>query len=161
MSGAAFRLRRAPRLPRRLARLDVRAVAWMGVWLLVLPVLIRLVPLPRLASIVTPRRISRRLAAARLDGRTLAAWADALMRRRPFGGRNVCWKRAFVVYRLLRLAGAPAAVCFGVRRAADGALAGHAWVEVDRVPVPAGDGAGFAKTFSYPDASAPRAGARR
>ena len=102
-----------------------------GVAALVIPPLVHLVPLHRLAP-----RLGGAAAQARPgppDGRA-AAWVDALLERMPGPWRHTCLKRSAVLYHLLRRTGEPIELWIGVRRGDAGALAAHAWLVRDGVP---------------------------
>lgn len=97
---------------------------------LVAPPLVHLIPLPRLipAGPVRPSDPS-------VDDAALVDWVDRVLGRLPWPWRTTCLKRGVVLYALLRRAGRPADLIIGVRRAAEGALEAHAWLERAGVPV--------------------------
>lgn len=108
-------------------RWKVRTVATV----LVVPPLLHLVPLHRLA-----RRLGR--GRPRPGGAPppsdLAEWTDRLLRRLPGPWHYSCLKRAAVLYSLLRRAGVAPELRVGVRRSATGALEAHAWLFRDGRP---------------------------
>ena len=117
-------------MTRRLA-LTAWLTTRMLAWRLVLPVLKRVVPLPRLV-----RLMGRRHAAGPAPG----AAPDAVLRtaRRMYRPRvaraDNCLERSLLTYRFLLQAGIrPELVC-GVDRSEEGVV-GHAWVTVDGRPV--------------------------
>ena len=112
------------------------ADAWLAVrmvgWRLVLPVLKRTLPLPRLARLMWAPASSR----ARDPGREeqIATLARGLSGRRRDGSRfDNCLERSLVAYRFLSRAGAEPELVVGVTR--DEPVRGHAWVRLDGEPV--------------------------
>lgn len=71
----------------------------------------------------------------------------ALTRFRPT--RTTCMVRALVRCAMLRKRGFPAAWVMGVRPGTDD-LEGHAWIEVDGVPIMEDEPPRFTPTFRYP-----------
>lgn len=68
---------------------------------------------------------------------------------RVMGVRNrACVPAAMTLYALLRRQDSPATYVSGVRRV-DGQLDGHAWVELQGVPVAEGDLSGFTVQFRF------------
>ncbi|MDK2014349.1 MULTISPECIES: lasso peptide biosynthesis B2 protein [unclassified Deinococcus] len=59
-----------------------------------------------------------------------------------------CVPAAMTLYALLSRQGSPASYVSGVRRV-DGRLDGHAWVEIQGVPVAEGDLSGFTELFRF------------
>ncbi len=102
-----------------------------GITALVIPILLLVVPLDRLASwLGRPLAKSSRQPP---DGR-VAAWIDHLLRRLPWPWRHTCLRRSAVLYHLLRRRGHPVELCVGVRRDEMEALAAHAWLSLDGQP---------------------------
>jgi hypothetical protein len=110
--------------------------AWLLVrmlgWSVVLPIVKRTLPLPRLVRLMRPhkpmiQRDSRREAAIT----SLAAW---VFKTRPPGPRDNCLERALVAYRYLSHAGAEPQLVMGVAKSIAG-VHGHVWVMVDGRPV--------------------------
>lgn len=102
-----------------------------GLAALVIPPLIHVIPLHRLAS-----RLGRPAAGAAPppeDARA-AAWVDGVLRHLPWPWRHTCLRRSAVLYHLLRRAGQPVELHIGVRRESAGALAAHAWLVRDGEP---------------------------
>ncbi|HEV2799250.1 MAG TPA: lasso peptide biosynthesis B2 protein [Pyrinomonadaceae bacterium] len=104
----------------------------MAVWVAVLSLLIKLLPLPRVLSLVAgttqsarPRRNSQ------LTEKRLAQLIDALLGMNVLCFTPTCWKRAPVLHRYLALQGIKTRIVFGVRKEKESLLAGHAWLEAD------------------------------
>ena len=101
-----------------------------GLAALVIPPLIHIVPLHRLA-----RRLGRGHAgAAGPPDASAAAWIDAVLRQLPWPWHHTCLKRAAVLYHLLRRDGNPVELQIGVRRTPAGTLAAHAWLVREGAP---------------------------
>jgi hypothetical protein len=143
---------------RRLGRLvSSPQEAWLVVrmlgWSLVLPLLKRALPLPRLVELLQ--------ADARVDQRNprreerLSALSEWVFRARPRRSRDNCLDRALVTYRYLGRAGASPTIVVGIAR--QDSIAGHVWVTVDGKPIhddPEGIG-GFASVAAFaPDGRA-------
>ncbi|HEX8286106.1 MAG TPA: lasso peptide biosynthesis B2 protein [Pyrinomonadaceae bacterium] len=147
-------------LPGRAARLVLSEpgtallAARMGAWVVALSLLMRVVPLPRAMSLVSPRR--RRRAAEALEAAEtqarLARLLDSVLAADFWVFTPICWKRAPVLHRYLALAGIETRVLFGVRRDAGGgdALSGHAWLEAGGRPLLEKTPPDYKVTYSFP-----------
>lgn len=102
-----------------------------GAAALVIPPLVHLVPLHRLAPRLGG---SRRTPGGGPSDARAAAWIDALLERMPGPWRHTCLKRSAVLYHLLRQTGEPVELWIGVRRGDAGALAAHAWLVREGAP---------------------------
>lgn len=104
----------------------------MAAWTAVLPLLKRILPLPRLVGLMTPAERS-----AKRDPRReqrIAAIAKRLYHTRPVTHRDNCLERSLVAYRFLSRAGAEPMLVVGFRREQKD-IHGHVWVIVDGEPV--------------------------
>jgi hypothetical protein len=104
----------------------------MSFWALVLPVLKRILPLPRLVRLTAPRRARSRGDRARereLVTLTNALYASGLVVRSPN-----CLERSLVAFRYLARSGADPLLVVGFRRE-ENEVQGHVWVTVDGTPV--------------------------
>jgi hypothetical protein len=110
----------------------------MAGWTIVLSVAARVLPLPRALRMMTPR------------GRASASLPPARIARLASLVTRNCWKRAALLHRYLLLAGVDNRMVFGVRRAGEALLDGHAWIEVDGRPFPEPEPPGYHVTFVYP-----------
>jgi hypothetical protein len=108
------------------------AGAWlllrMLAWRLALPVLKRLVPLPRLVRLAAGRRGTSPFTPAQV----VSASHRLFRERAPSSGD--CLERSLLTYRFLLRAGAAAELVCGVRQG-DSTVVGHAWVAVAGAPV--------------------------
>jgi hypothetical protein len=105
-------------------------------WSLVLPLLKRAVPLPRLVGLM--HSVVREEPRDPRHEQRVAALAEWVFRSRPRRSRDNCLDRALVAYRYLGRAGAEPTIVVGVARGeppAPDAIAGHVWVTVDGKPV--------------------------
>ena len=101
----------------------------MALWVAALSALVKLLPLPRALSFVNTRvRRTRHLNPSAVQER-LARVLDSLLAADFLFFTPTCWKRAPVLHRFLALNGIETRVVFGVRRAGEDALSGHAWLE--------------------------------
>jgi Transglutaminase-like superfamily len=109
---------------------------WLGVrmlgWRMVLPVLKRALPLPRLARLMWTPSSGQGREPAREE--RIATLANGLGGRRR-GRLDNCLERSLVAYRYLSRAGARPELVVGVaRKEDDGGVRGHAWIRVDGRP---------------------------
>jgi hypothetical protein len=118
----------------------------MAAWALVLPLLKRVVPLPRLVQLMaTPPKW-----AARGEKRDVARERRIVALSRlvyaPLVRADIgCLQRSLLAYRYLGASGARPSLVVGMRREA-GEVHGHAWVTVDGEP--AGEPAAWVGQFS-------------
>ena len=102
--------------------------------LMLLPVMIRTLPLRQLLRLLTPSDAQQPSGRGQApDADRIVALTDALLRRISATGRGYCLKRSLALYRALRRAGVPVEFCLGVRRqpgapASQAMLHGHAWL---------------------------------
>ena len=123
---------------------DAWLMARMAAWALCLPVLKRVVPLPRLVQMMAAPAATRPGPRdAEREGRIVAIsrLVSAPLVRADIG----CLQRSLLAYRFLGAAGARPSLVVGMRREA-GQVHGHAWVTVDGEP--AGESAAWVGQFS-------------
>lgn len=89
-------------------------------------VLKRALPLPRLVGLFDAQDRGSTLSPDRA-----AHLIDKLLHRAYRGGPGYCVERSLLLFHLLRRAGLPARLCFGLGRGPSGAFQGHAWVTLD------------------------------
>ena len=141
--GGRFTLRR-PRETLLLAR--------MAGWVVVLSVGVKLMPLPRMLSLLIPRRQRSAPPVSAGTQERLAQMLDALLGLDWLCFTPTCWKRAAVLNRYLALRGIEARIIFGVRKVEAGQLQGHAWLEAGGQPLLEKSAPDYTVTFSYPTA---------
>lgn len=157
LTGTANIFRRGAQLARRAFGLCVRRpatallTARMAFWVVMLSLLVRLLSLPRVMRLMTPRRkgVTASKNREELQAR-LAETLDVLLRTNFWVFTPTCWKRAPVLYRYLLLNGIKTRVVFGMRKEGGGVLAGHAWLEADGRPVLEDEAPSYAVTFVFP-----------
>jgi len=133
----------------------------VAAWTALVPALLRVLSLPALMRIVTPKTPVGEFSEDQLETAGLInSYIVAILRLHPENQGKMCLRRSLVIYRFARLYGAPAVFCCGVSKE-DGALVGHAWIELggEKRFDPRAD-ANFATTFSYPDDGKKRRGSR-
>ena len=107
----------------------------MASWVCVLSAVAPLCSMPRAFRLITPIGRGFFACETRLAPARLAAVLDAILRSDVAAFTPICWKRAAILYRYLRLSGREARILFGMQRREHPELAAHAWVEVDGHPV--------------------------
>jgi hypothetical protein len=111
---------------------DAWLLARMFGWSIVLPIVKRTLPFPRLVRLMRPRKQTIQRDFEREAAITsLAAW---VFKTRPPGARDNCLERSLIAYRYLSNAGAEPQLVMGVAKSMEG-LHGHVWVMVDGRPV--------------------------
>ncbi|MGH3050965.1 MAG: lasso peptide biosynthesis B2 protein, partial [Gaiellaceae bacterium] len=116
-------------LSRRLT--TIWLAARMMAWSFALPVLKRMVPLPKLARLMSA---SRSVARDTIRERQAIVWARRVDRLRPRRFRGNCLERSLLAYRFLGMTGSNPRLVVGFESGARG-IAGHAWVVVDGTPL--------------------------
>ena len=96
-----------------------------------LPAMIKLMPMPRVLSVLEPKKRRRDSSLTVYD---LARIAYAVSRRVPRFGVGECLVRSFVLYSLLRRFAFDPVLFIG-GRLAKGDLDCHSWIEVDGEPL--------------------------
>src|ERR1044071_9044974 len=121
-SGLRF-VRRRPR--------ELWLLARAAGYVVTVSVLIKFLPLPRVLSIISPRRVAKAPVADSFSEEKLAQLIDSLLAFDVLCFTPTCWKRAPVLHRYLALGGRETRIVFGLRKEGGDALAGHAWLEAD------------------------------
>jgi hypothetical protein len=118
------------------SRIRTPADAWllvrMIVWAATLPLLKRVLPLPRLVRLAASRPRTGRMESDQRE--QLAAFARWIYRHGVFTRDPNCLERSLVAYRFLTRAGAEPRLMVGLAKAREG-IVGHAWVIVDGRPL--------------------------
>lgn len=122
----------------------------MGAWVVALSLSVKILSLPRIMQIVTPRVRRARAGDPEMVTRNLARLIDLLLTTEVFVFKPSCWKRATVLYRYLALNGIESRIVFGVRREGEALLTGHAWLEARGVPLLEMNAHAYKATFSFP-----------
>ncbi len=93
----------------------------------VVPIMVKLLPLPRVISMLEP---AGRVRESSYNADELARIADAVARRGPRLGVGQCLVRSLVLYNLLRRFAYDAVFLIG-GRLSDGRFDCHSWIEID------------------------------
>ena len=125
-------------------------LARMGFWVAALSLFVRVLPLPRAMAALRPRRARAANPHPEATQARLAALLDLLLGADFWVFTPTCWKRAPVLYRYLALAGVETRVVFGMRKAAGGAVDGHAWLEAGGRPVLEAVAPAYSVTYVFP-----------
>jgi hypothetical protein len=122
----------------------------MAAWVALLSILIKLMPLPRVLSLIAGTTRGRKPRDPRMTERRLAQLVDALLGLDVLCFTPTCWKRAPVLHRYLALYGIKTRIVFGVRKGQGALLAGHAWLEADGRPFLEATPPQYTTTYSFP-----------
>jgi hypothetical protein len=122
----------------------------MAAWVALLSFLIKLLPLPRVLSLVAGATHVEKARSSRMTEQRLGILVDALLGLNVLCFTPTCWKRAPVLHRYLALQGIQTRIIFGVRKDDDAALAGHAWLEADGRPLLEATPPRYTRTYSFP-----------
>lgn len=126
-------------------------VARAAGWVAAVSLLIKVLPLPRVLTLVSPRRPGRaRGGTNRLSEERVAQLIDSLLASDVLCFTPTCWKRAPVLHRYLALAGRETRIVFGLRKEGGDALAGHAWLEADGRPIFEAAAPDYTVTYTFP-----------
>ena len=117
---------------RRAQLADLLLVARMFVWMLLVPVLKRLVPLPAVARLMWVDRPTGM--AHRERQQRIVRGARLLLRTQSFGRDENCLDRSLILYRFLSREMLNPRLVLGVQGERQ-SVKGHAWVTVDGTPV--------------------------
>ena len=129
---------------------DAALRARMAGWVVLISVAARLTSLTRAQQIVSSRVRSRSAGAGSDTPAELGRAIDSVLGIDLFVFRRSCWKRAMVLHRFLALNGIESRINFGVRKAFDGTVDGHAWLEYQGRALLEKDPVTYVVTFSLP-----------
>ena len=122
----------------------------MAGWVLLLSIAVKVFSLPRALRLVSAKtRLPMQPPEGRIQKR-LAYAVDLLLKTKLFILKPVCWKRAAILHRYLALNGIATQILFGVRRASDGSVDGHAWLEADGKPILEATMPAYVVTYAFP-----------
>jgi hypothetical protein len=122
----------------------------MAVWVALLSLLIKFLPLPRVFSLIAKTGHDGKPRNPHMTQQRLAQLVDALLGMNVLCFTPTCWKRAPVLHRYLALYGTRTRIVFGVRKGQETLLAGHAWLEADGRPLLEASPPQYTTTYSYP-----------
>jgi Transglutaminase-like superfamily len=122
----------------------------MATWIVLLSVLIKFFPLPRVLSLVATSGRGQKPRNNKISQQRLAQLVDALLGLNVLCFTPTCWKRAPVLHRYLALNGIETRIIFGLRKEKESLLAGHAWLEADGRPLLEASPPQYIPTYSFP-----------
>jgi hypothetical protein len=122
----------------------------MAAWVSVLSLLVKFQPLPRALKMVSVRAPRDSRSPSIETERKLARAVDLLLGTDLLIFKPICWKRAAILHRYLALNGIATRIMFGVRKAADGAVDGHAWLEIAGEPILETTAPNYKVTYAFP-----------
>jgi hypothetical protein len=122
----------------------------MAMWVVLLSVLIKFFPLPRVLSLIAIPARAQKPKRSRLTQQRLAQLIDALLGTNVLCFTPTCWKRAPVLHRYLALNGIETRIIFGLRKEKESILAGHAWLEADGRPLLEASPPRYIPTYTFP-----------
>lgn len=122
----------------------------MAAWVVLLSVLIKFFPLPRVLSLVALPACGQKPKRPKFTQQRLAQLVDALLGTNVLCFTPTCWKRAPILHRYLALNGIETRIIFGLRKDTETLLAGHAWLEADGRPLLEASPPHYTPTYSFP-----------
>ena len=122
----------------------------VGLTACVLPILARILSLPRLLTFLDTQPIRE----DDRDPARILSLVERVLARNIGPLQPGCYRRSLLGFRELRRSGFPARVFFGIRENGD-ALDGHAWIEVEGLPLgeTADPREAFRMVYTYPPES--------
>ncbi|MFN2511143.1 MAG: lasso peptide biosynthesis B2 protein [Pyrinomonadaceae bacterium] len=122
----------------------------MAVWVSILSLLVKFQSLPRALQMVAIKAPRDYPGPSIETERKLASAIDLLLATDLLVFKPICWKRAAILHRYLALHGISTRIVFGMRKAADGAVDGHAWLEVAGKPILETTAPKYKVTYAFP-----------
>jgi hypothetical protein len=122
----------------------------MAGWVILLSVLIKFFPLPKVLSLLATPTHRQKPKHQRISQQRLAQLVDRLLGMNFLCFTPTCWKRAPVLHRYLALNGIETRIIFGLRKEKETLLAGHAWLEADGRPLLEASTPHYIPTYSFP-----------
>lgn len=122
----------------------------MAAWVSILSLLVKFQPLPRALQMVSVRPPRDSHDPSIETERRLARAIDLLLGTDLLIFKPICWKRAAILHRYLALHGIATRIVFGIRKAADGSVDGHAWLEIAGKPILETTVPNYKVTYSFP-----------
>jgi hypothetical protein len=122
----------------------------MAAWVSILSLLVKFQPLPRALQMVSVRVQGDSQDQPIETERKLARAIDLLLGTDLLIFKPSCWKRAAILHRYLALHGIATRIVFGMRQAPDGALDGHAWLEIGGKPILETTAPNYKPTYAFP-----------
>jgi len=124
--------------------------ARMAVWVCVLSLAVKARPLPSALRMLSARTKPPTGRSRQEIEEALVRAVDPLLATGLLCFRPICWKRAAILHRYLALNGITTRIVFGMKKAADGTLTGHAWLEADGMPILESIAPDYTVTYTFP-----------
>lgn len=125
---------------------DIVLIVKIGLWLLLMPFLIRTMSLKKLLHMLTPKNSENRTGYSK--EKIIEYTFLWLSQNNPLFSRN-CLKRCLVLYHFLRKEGFNVSFVLGVRRE-QGKLRGHSWLLLEGAPLFEEEDTNYSVIYSYP-----------
>ncbi len=122
----------------------------MAAWVSILSLLVKFRPLPRALQMVSLGAPRDRRDHSGETQRRLARAIDLLLGTKLLVFKPICWKRAAILHRYLALHGIATRIVFGMRQGPDGAVDGHAWLEIAGKPILESKTPNYKVTYAFP-----------
>lgn len=122
----------------------------MAAWVSILSLLVKFQSLPRaLQTVAVKAPRDSRDSSIEIE-RKLARAIDLLLGTDLLIFKPICWKRAAILHRYMALHGIATRIVFGIHKEADGAVDGHAWLEVAGKPIMETTVPNYQVTYAFP-----------
>jgi hypothetical protein len=122
----------------------------MAVWVSILSLVVKFQPLPRALQMISVRVARGSHDSSINKQKNLSHAIDLLLGTNLLIFKPVCWKRAAILHRYLAIHGIATQIVFGIRKAADGTVDGHAWLEIAGDPVMEATVPHYKVTYTFP-----------
>ncbi|HET6646951.1 MAG TPA: lasso peptide biosynthesis B2 protein [Pyrinomonadaceae bacterium] len=122
----------------------------MASWVAILSLLVKLQPLPRALKLVSVGVLPDPKHAPAETEKRLGHAIDLLLGTNLLVFKPICWKRAAVLHRYLALHGIATRIVFGMRKTPEGAVDGHAWLEIGGKPILETTIPNYKVTYAFP-----------
>ena len=126
----------------------------MAAWVSILSLLVKFQPLPRALQMVSLSAPRDSRDPSMETERKLARAIDLLLGADLLVFKPICWKRAAILHRYFALHGIATRIVFGMRKGADGAVDGHAWLEIAGKPILETKVPNYKVTYAFPSQEA-------
>lgn len=122
----------------------------MAVWVSILSLLVKFQPLPRALQMISLDAPRDSRGPSIETEKKLARAIDLLLGANLLIFKPICWKRAAILHRYLALHGIATRIIFGMRKGPDGAVDGHAWLEIAGKPILETKVPNYKVTYAFP-----------
>jgi len=117
----------------------------IGIWIALVSILLRLVSLPGLMRMLSPKKSSGK----KWPREKLVNFSSFWLGREAAFFQRSCLKRSLVLYRYLNMQSERAQFLIGVRKE-EGELRGHSWIVIEGEPLFKNDDTDYRLIYSYP-----------